>query len=186
MTDRYAWVQRILHWLIAVMILGLFIAGSYMSDIGFGPGVSKADAAFRDFLYGAHKSAGALLLALIALRLFFRMIFGAPPPPALPPMQALAASLAHIGLYALMIATPLLGWLATSSGGFLTLKPIVDAELPALVEKGWMPAKQLFELHGLAATALVALAALHAAAGLYHLSRGDGVFTRMWFGRTAR
>ena len=82
-----------------------------------------------------------------------------------------------------MILTPLLGWLAVSAGGFPTLRPILDTELPSLVAKGWMPSKTLFEWHETAATALVALAAIHALGGLYHLVRGDGVFNRIWFGR---
>lgn len=184
MTDRYTWLQRFLHWLIALTIIGLFVAGSFMSDIGFGPSVSKADAALRDVMYALHKLSGASLLGLVILRIALRLVYGAPPTPALlPPLQALAASAAHYGLYVLMIATPVLGWLAVSAGGFPTLKPILDAELPSIVAKGWMPAETLFEYHEIAATALVALAAVHALGGLYHLVRGDGVFGRMWFGR---
>lgn len=183
MTDRYAWAQRAIHWLIAVMIVGLFIAGTVMHGIGFGPEVSKEDAAFRDFLYGAHKTSGFTLLILVALRLGMRLVFGAPPiPEHLPALQAFVAKAAHIGLYALMIATPLLGWLAVSAGGFGTLSPIIEMSLPPLIAKGSMSYELLFEWHELAATALVALAAVHALGGLYHLLRGDGVFGRMWFG----
>ena len=84
-----------------------------------------------------------------------------------------------------MAATPLLGWLALSAGGYLTMRPLADAALPALIAKDPPLAEQLFEVHEVAATALVAIAAIHAAGGLYHLFRGDGVFTRMWFGGRA-
>ena len=183
--ERYALVQRILHWLIAVAIVGLFAVGSFMSDIGFSSDVSPEMAALRDQLYAAHKATGVLILALVALRLLLRLAIGAPPPADLPRLQALAAGAAHVALYVLMIATPMLGWLAVSAGGFQTLSPLADAQLPALLAKDPKLATQLFEFHEIAATALVAIAAIHAAGGLYHAFRGDGVFKRMWFGGEA-
>lgn len=182
MQTRYVWAQRAIHWLIAVMIVALFIAGDVMHEIGF-RNVSPEQAAFRDQLYAMHKGMGVVLLALVALRIAMRLIFGAPPKPAhLPALQALVASAAHVGLYVLMVLTPLLGWLAASAGGFLTLRPIIDGALPGLVAKGAFSASDIFDLHELSATALVALAAVHALGGLFHLVKGDGVFTRMWFG----
>lgn len=183
-TNRYAWSQRALHWLIAVMIIGSFIAGSVMSDIGFSD-VTKEQAAFRDQLYAMHKTFGVALLALVALRIVLRLIFGAPPPADLPRLQAIAASAAHIALYGLMVAVPLLGWLMISAGGFLSLSPLIDGSLPPLTGRDTALAASLKEAHDIAATALVAIAGIHAAGGLYHLFKGDGVFQRIWFGGRA-
>jgi len=101
-----------LHWLIAVAILGLLVAGFVMT--GMKPGSPQQ---FQ--LYQIHKSVGMLVLALSLVRLGWRL--GHPPPPPPVAMSALergAAHLAHWVLYGLMLAMPLAGWAAVSTSPF--------------------------------------------------------------------
>ena len=180
--ESYPFILKLLHWLLAVAVFGLIAAGLIMADIGF-EGVSPQDAAFRDQLYAIHKASGVTVLALMVLRLVLRLTLGGPPLPATTTApERLAARGVQALLYILLFATPILGWLAVSAGGFLTLRPLFDADLPALIAKGSMPFKMLFEWHFLAAMAILALVALHIAGGLRHLLiKRDGVFKRMWF-----
>lgn len=177
---RYAWTSRVLHWLLAVMIVASYVIGSIMAERGergdFGPETSQ--------MYFLHKSFGFVILALVALRILARVVLRGPGPlTQLPPPQRYAAHAAHVALYGLLIAVPLAGWAATSAGRFMepvfglfSMPELFAARDPAL-------SRQLFELHENLAFALVALAALHGVIGLYHAMLGDGVFPRMWFGR---
>lgn len=156
-----------------------------------------------------HKSTGFLLLGLILLRVLARLVYGAPlQEPTVPAFQRAAAGLAHFGLYVLLIAMPLLGWLATSTGGYM--EPVYGLfsmpDLTAGMVCGWatpvsaavgstfcaeftaLPgreqAEQIFELHEAVGTAILVLAGVHILAALYHgLVRRDGVMARMWFHR---
>jgi len=90
----------------------------------------------------------------------------------------LAAKLGHLALYALMIITPLLGWLTLSASG----KPIpfFGLELPALTGENKELAKQLKEVHETIGTLGYFLIGLHVAAALYHhLVKHDNTMTRM-------
>ena len=95
--------------------------------------------------------------------------------------QALA-KLMHLALYALMIGTPLLGWLILSAFG----KPIpfFGLELPALIAPDHDFGEQLEHWHVRLADAGYWLIGLHAVAGLFHhyISR-DNTLTRMLPGR---
>lgn len=84
----------------------------------------------------------------------------------------------HLGLYALMIGLPLLGWLTLSAAG----KPIpfFGLELPALIGADKKLAGDLKELHETLAVAGYWLIGLHAAAALFHqYVRRDGTLQRM-------
>ena len=102
--------------------------------------------------------------------------------PAIPAWQAIPAKLMHLALYALMIGTPLLGWLILSAFG----KPIpfFGLELPALIAPNHDFGEQLEHWHVRLADAGYWLIGLHAAAGLFHhyISR-DNTLTRMLPGR---
>jgi cytochrome b561 len=74
---------------------------------------------------------------------------------------------------------PLLGWLQSSAAGFQVVWFGV-LPLPDLIGKDKSMAGILKELHAGSVNLLVTLAALHAAAALYHQHvRHDGVLARM-------
>ena len=58
--DRYTPVAIVLHWLLALAIVGAFGVGLYMTELPFSPTRLK--------LYNWHKWAGVSILALSALR----------------------------------------------------------------------------------------------------------------------
>lgn len=206
--DDYALTQKILHWLIAVLVIGMIVGGKVMTALGW-PDPETAET--TNFLYTMHKSTGLLILALMVLRLIARVIHGAPlQDPTLPAAQRFVAGATHLALYALLIAMPVVGWIATSAGGYTEpvygLLPMPAATPQAICDAvGFVPnalgleacagflempgkaqAEELFFIHEIIAYALVAVAALHVLGALYHLLvRQDGVFLRMWFRRPA-
>ncbi len=114
MTTTYHPIAKSLHWLMAVLILGLLALGIYMSDLPLSP--QKLE------FYSWHKWAGVTVFVLVWLRLAWRVTHR---PPALPetlaaPMR-LAAHAGHALLYLLMVAIPLSGWLMSSAKGFQTV-----------------------------------------------------------------
>jgi cytochrome b561 len=110
---RYGYdrTQRSFHWSMAVLIFAAIALGIWSAWLV--PGTP-----FRRGLLDIHKSLGMTVLALIGLRIIYRLIACEPPyrnPPGA--ISHLAARLAHLGLYALMLAVPLSGYLSSASGG---------------------------------------------------------------------
>ena len=114
MKTTYTPVAKGLHWLMAVMIVGLLALGIYMHELPLSP--QKLE------LYSWHKWAGVTVFLLVWLRLLWRITN---PPPALPaamsPPMRLAAHAGHAALYGLMVVIPLTGWLMSSAKGVQTV-----------------------------------------------------------------
>ena len=178
MTDiktRFSAVQRLLHWLMAIGILAmLFIGVGMVSTIG------------RQYvpLLIAHKTLGIAILVLALVRLLVRFVSGAPALPAdLPEPMRLAAHLSHVGLYALMIGMPLIGWAMMSAAAY----PIVlfgGIRLPPILPQSASLHTMLWGAHFYLAFAFFALVMVHLAAALFHgLVRRDGVLQTMLSGK---
>jgi cytochrome b561 len=176
-TARWGTVARSLHWLIATLIITLFILGEVMGDMAGGPDKFVA--------YALHKSFGLLALALLLARILWRLADKAPLPPAgVPAYQLKLASFVHWGLYGLMLAVPLSGWLVHSLAGYTThwFGQAGWAVLPVLTTAASNRelVQGVGEVHGLLAWALVLTAAAHASAALYHhFICKDAVLARM-------
>ncbi|MBS9479179.1 cytochrome b [Ancylobacter radicis] len=167
---RFPAVSRLLHWLMAAMILAMLF-------IGIGMVASLAD---YHWLLSLHRPLGVAILILVAVRLVNRLIHPAPALPAdMPPILRLAAHGSHVLLYALMFAVPLVGWAMLSAGGY----PIVlygALELPPILPQNDMVFAWLRTAHTALALALFATFLAHLAAALMHaLVFRDGVFQSM-------
>ena len=97
-----------LHWLMAVLIIGMLAVGKYMT------GLDQSDPV-RFVLTQWHKSFGILILVLAVIRLIWRFIH-TPPPLEIeqPLLEIWAARTVHFALYFLMIALPVTGWIMVS------------------------------------------------------------------------
>lgn len=173
MPARYTWQAIALHWLLALLIVGMLWLGFSLEDI---PRNTPA----RAFYVNLHKSFGVLVLLLVLLRIVWRATHKPPPLPAgIPGWQAQAATWSHRLLYLCMLLQPLSGYLASSFGKY----GVKFFGLP-LPEWAWeSKAVQSFfgTIHGVVAVALVVLVALHVLAALKHLLvNRDQVFQRMW------
>lgn len=170
----YGTTARMLHWLVAALILAMIPVGLLMVQDGL-------DRSLGDALYLFHKNVGSLLIVIIALRLVWRLTH--PPAPlsaTMPDWQRRVAGLSHLALYGLMIVMPLSGYVRVRAGGF-PIEGLDALGLPTLVPRSKPLADAASSLHELAAWALMAVLALHVGAALHHaLVRRDGVWARMW------
>lgn len=168
----YPGTSKLLHWLIALCVLVTIPVAIVMTRLDPGPTMNT--------LYNFHKSLGVLILILMLLRLANRLVVGAPAPdPSLERWERAASSAVHGLLYVLLLAMPIVGWIANSAYGAPT--PFFGLfALPALVGKNEALAMQLFTLHRLTGFAVAALALGHIGAALqHHFIKGDGVLRRM-------
>lgn len=169
--ERFAASSRLLHWLMAVLVIAMLFIG-----VGMVSTVSERYA----LLVSIHKPLGIAILALVMIRLVNRLFNRPPPFPAsLPPIQRLAAQTSHWALYALMFAMPLVGWGMLSAGGY----PVVlygSLQLPPILPQSASVYALLRQAHTLLAYLLFATVLVHLAAALFHgLIRRDGVLESM-------
>ena len=171
----YSPSARAFHWVTAALVAVMVPVGLYMVWRGNATNFDALTAT----LYDAHKLTGFLTLGLIVARLIYRFRNGAPPDePTLDWWQKTAAHLTHWGIYALLLAIPLLGWVGVSAYDARSIFGLFN--LPALTAKNETAANLAFLLHYWAAMLLVAMVAAHVGAALFHhLIRGDGVLRRM-------
>jgi len=169
---RYSGVAIALHWLVATAIFATFPLGLYMADLPLSPRKLQ--------LVSYHKWIGVTVLALMCLRLAWRLAHRPPPlPPAVPAWQRRAAYVAHGALYALLLAIPLSGWLYSSAAGVPTVYFGIW-QLPDLVGKDKGLAEALKLAHKSLNFALLALVVVHVAAALkHHFVDRDGLLARM-------
>ena len=173
---RYTRTAMSLHWLIALMIIGLFAFGLYMVELPLSPQKLK--------YYSYHKWAGVTVFLLVLLRLLWRITHRPPElPAAMPRWQVKAAEAGHHLLYLLMVIVPLSGWLMSSAKGFQTVWFGV-LPLPDLLSKDAALGDALLWVHRLLNWLFMAVVAGHIAAALkHHFIDRDGTLARMWPGR---
>ncbi|MBL8807848.1 MAG: cytochrome b [Rhodospirillales bacterium] len=158
---------RFIHWTMAALILGLYVLGLAMDELARG--------APRDFAMLLHQSFGLVLVALLAVRLAVRPAAAR----AGTRIERLAARAAHAALYALMAAVPLAG-IATQWARGRALDFFGLVTLPSPMGGDRALAKLFGGIHETGATAILVVAAIHAAAALWHhFVRRDDVLRAM-------
>lgn len=170
---RSGWgiVSITLHWLSAVVIVGLFALGWWMTGLGY-----------FDSWYNLapwwHRSIGMLLLFATLLRLGWRLVNPTPAGQG-SRLEKLAAHLGHVLLYVLLLVVLVSGYLISTARG-RGISVFDWFEVPALISR--LPNQESIagEIHWYAAVALMVLAAGHLLAALKHhfIDRHD-TLTRM-------
>jgi cytochrome b561 len=136
-------------------------------------------------LFFWHKSTGMLILALVALRLLWRL---ANPTPALPSGMAAweraAARLSDVLLYVLMVALPVTGWIVNSASN-VPFRIFWLIPLPAIVAPDKPTAELAASVHGGLFLLLALVLVAHIGAALrHHYVKRDTVLARMLPWRT--
>ncbi|KAF1703491.1 cytochrome b [Pseudoxanthomonas kaohsiungensis] len=172
-TDHWGATSQLLHWTIAVLILSIGAVGLVMGELPRSPKWF--------WVYTLHKSLGLTVLALVLVRIAWRLYAGAPPPvEGTPRWQARLASLTHGAIYVLILAMPLSGWLYDSASGLRPFRWFGLAEVPKLSPSHEALADAMHETHELLFWVLIALVIGHAGAALYHhFVRRDATLARM-------
>jgi cytochrome b561 len=155
---QFAIQSRILHWLMAVMLLAmLFIGVTMVASLGN-----------YHVLVAIHRPLGIMILILVVIRFINRMCTKLPPfPPTMSKQERFLASSAEKLLYALMFAMPLVGWGMLSAGHY----PIVmfgSVHLPPILPANPMLYAILRRSHTFLAYLLFATFLAHLGAVLFH------------------
>ncbi len=175
---RYDVVARVMHWILALLIVCTTALGWRMVFIEKEPGAAE--------WFDLHRSIGLTIATLVALRLVWRLVHRPEPlPDDVPRWQVRLAAITHGLLYLLIVVIPVTGYLGASHAK-------ADVSWFGRVLPRWAApdhdlSEQFFNVHGTLVWVLVALVALHVAAALKHwLIDRDGVFQRMGYSRRNR
>ena len=172
MNATYTRTAKSLHWLMALLLIGLLALGFYMHDLPLSPEKLQ--------LYAWHKWAGVSAFLLVLFRLSWRLAHTPPPLPAgMSQTMQLAAHAGHGLLYLLMLAIPLTGWLMSSAKGFQTVWFGV-LPIPDLIGKDKATGELLALVHKSLNLLFVAVILGHVGAALkHHFIDKDGLLDRM-------
>ncbi len=173
MTARYIAPARWLHWITALTIAGLFVAGIWIRF--FNP-----EDPLSHRLYNLHESTGVALFAVILVRLMVR--WRNPPPPlpvGLPAPIRLVAGATHFLLYALLLLQVATGFVGNAANG-ITLIWYEILPIPSPIGPDKALAMLMSDLHRASAIGLMFLIGGHLIGTLYHqFIRRDGLLRRM-------
>jgi cytochrome b561 len=155
---QFALQSRILHWLMAAMLLAmLFIGVSMVASLG-------------DYhtLLAIHRPLGIMILILATIRLINRLCRTLPPfPPTMSGQERFVASSSERLLYALMFALPLVGWGMLSAGDY-PIEMFSSFQLPPILPPNPTLHAVLRKTHTILAYLLFLTFLAHLAAVLFH------------------
>lgn len=158
--DSWGAPVKFFHWLIAALIFAQFALGWIALNWRLSP--TKLN------LFVWHKSIGMVILALVLLRLLWRLANTAPALPAdSPGWERAVAHASHLLLYVLMFAMPLSGWIINSAAG-VPFSIFWRIPLPPMVAPDRHMAELASSAHLALFVVLAALLVLHAGAALRH------------------
>ncbi len=156
---RYGSVSIVLHWLMLVLLVGVYACIELHEVYGRTP----TGAMFENW----HTTLGFAVLVLVIGRLVLR--FAQPRPATVPPLAAWQdrlATLMHFVLLGFMLVMPLIGWVLLSAEGHDVV--FLGLPLPGLTPPDRAFAETVAEVHEVIGTLGYVLIALHAAAALFH------------------
>lgn len=172
--ESFGFITKSLHWLMAIMLIGLFAVGLYMTGLDY-----------YDSLYHTlpwwHKSFGLLVITLLVVRFIWKLLN-----PKVLPLEShkkweisLAGLLQNL-FYFLILLIGISGYLISTAKGkgieFFNLFE-VKALTTSLDEDR---ADLIADIHEVLAITLIVLAALHAAAAIkHHVLDKDKTLLRM-------
>jgi cytochrome b561 len=172
---RFALPSRLLHWLMAPMVIGQLLIGVTMI----------ASLSYYPLLLAIHRPLGVLILAFAVVRLANRLTHRPPPFPAtMSRIERRVATWSEYLLYALLLVQPLTGWAMLSAARFpiILLGPL---QLPWIAPHSIDVFGLLRECHGAFAFLLFVAFTAHVLAVLFHtLVLRDRLIDRMALWRT--
>ncbi|MCB2107691.1 MAG: cytochrome b [Rhodobacteraceae bacterium] len=184
--DRWGWLSKSFHWIIAFAILVMVPVGYVMGATYALEYENDNFAMVHMWLSRVHQSLGLIILIAVTFRLGWRLHNPSPNLPAgLAAYQRWLARLNHVFLYALLFVLPLSGWASLSAYGEAPTYFLWIDGLPNLVPKRPVDDPFGFSLysgiHHFCIDAGAVLLSLHVVAALWHeFVKKDSVLRRMW------
>ncbi|MDF3831909.1 cytochrome b [Cupriavidus basilensis] len=161
--ERYGIIAILLHWSMAILVIGLAALGIYMvmlPDVGFN--------SEKIVLIIFHKEVGLLVFVLLLVRWVWRATQTMPALDSqLPDWQKIAARSVHLIFYFIIFALPITGWVMSSAAG-IPVSFFGIFTLHDFVRHDDLLFHQLIELHRWLGFALVFFIFIHVSAALWH------------------
>ena len=159
--DQYSLIAKVVHWLIALLMIALLGIGWWMVDLSY------YDPWYHDALTW-HKSLGILVGLVVIFKLAWAFLDTQPAPQAeLSSFEKMASGIVHNSLRLAMLVIPASGYLVSTSEGaaidvfdwfsFPVMFPVSEASRDLAID-----------VHYYFAYATLSLIVLHAAAALKH------------------
>lgn len=168
---NYNLVARGVHWISALVIIGLFAVGLWMVDLSY----------YSEWYRTAphwHKSIGLLLAGLTLFRLFWKIVTASPKVEGAA-YEIIGAKLAHLGMYAILLALFASGYLISTEDG-RGIDVFTWFTVPGLGALFENQADIAGQVHFYAAWSLIIIAAVHAIAALkHHFINKDNTLRKM-------
>lgn len=169
---RYGPVAQGFHWLTAILVAMAYLVSPGSSE-------QRVYSMASDLTRDIHETTGILIFAIVLARILWRTIDAAPEAPPMERWMKYSASLAHVALYALLIALPVTAvvgaWL---EGHPLTL--LGAGNLGPMLPQAHDVGQAVSYVHTILGNLIVWVAGLHAIAALFHhFVRRDNVLTSM-------
>ncbi|WML88445.1 cytochrome b [Thiothrix subterranea] len=170
----YGVVSIALHWVMAVVLIGMYFIGDYMVELEY-----------YDALYHTlpkwHKAVGVILGGLLLMRLAW--VYAQPRPlPAsghAPKLTHLLGKLGHLALYGLLTIMLISGYLISTAKGH-GINVFDWFEVPALLPQSKERDELAGDIHEIAGILFILLVGVHAlAAFIHHFYWKDNTLTRM-------
>lgn len=171
---KFDLLSVVLHWSVALLVIGLFPLGLWMVDLGY----------YDDWYYRGpwwHTSLGVVVLALVVLRWLWSKYRNTPAPIAsIPVWQHQLASLVHSLMTLLLILICITGYfMVTGKGDALAVFDLFA--IPSVFKLAAGQIDLAGAIHLYAAYALIVMASLHALAALkHHFIDKDQTLVRMF------
>jgi len=169
--DSFGLIARMLHWLIAALVIGNLFGGAILSLFESG--------GMRTFVVSVHKSTGVIILLLMIIRIAWRMYNPQPRDLGNIPVLNFIAHVMHVWLYVLVILQPLSGILMSQAYGY----PVIvfgAVKLPSLIWNSPALGVLFGEVHRVTSVVLMLTMSLHIAAALkHHFLNRDNTLMRM-------
>jgi cytochrome b561 len=167
---RYNPLAQALHWLTAVFALAV-LPLAWVA-------VSLSASELKGSMFTLHKSVGLTILAIVVVRIVWRMIHPAPADPAAPKALEVIARTNHWLLYAIFLIMPISGYLLSALSGRSTAYFWLFT-IPGF-EKNEGLQKTFEAIHVFGQYAVYLLVLLHIVGTVWHLVvRRDGLLERM-------
>lgn len=166
MSDRWSKPTIALHWLAALLILGMAGAGFVMTSL-------PVDSPLRHDMARLHTLTGAAVMLLTLARLFFRWRTPAPAPLPLGPLHQKFVRAVHALLYLVVL---LLGFSGLSTAVRSAWPDYVLGPVPKAPDLSHLTSRHH---HGYLAVAMLVLVGLHLGGALLQQLKGGDALRRM-------
>jgi cytochrome b561 len=167
---KYHIIQRIIHWVMALLIISLLFIGFIMHDL---------QNETRYLVYNLHKSLGILVLIFLVFRIVARIKLKVPAmSKKFKKWEVNISKFMHYFFYILMLLMPLSGWIMSNAKGYGV--KLFGMKMPFIVAKNKIIGDVAHEMHEVIAWILVFMIVIHVLAVIKHyVIDKENILTRM-------